>query len=80
MCLNLETRQCFRCSDPTKATMDLKSYLFEETRDCMVLLDTGANAVVTPFLQDVWDRLADAHNNQDGSVAKVKLSMAGEAI
>ena len=34
--------------------MDLKSYLVEEMRDCMVLLDTGANEVVTPLLQDVW--------------------------
>ena len=58
--------------------MDLKSYLLEETRDCMVLLDTGANEVVAPFVQSVWDRLSDAHHDQDGSVRKVKLSMAGD--
>ena len=61
-----------------KATMELKSYLSEETRDYKVLLDTGANEVVTPFVQNVWDRLTDAYNNQDGSVRKVKISMAGD--
>ena len=78
MCINPENRQCLRCSDSTKATTDLKSFLLEEARNCLVLLDTGANEVVTPFVQSVWGRLSDAHHDQGGSVAKVNLSMAGD--
>ena len=34
--------------------------------------------MVTPFVQNVWNRLTDAYTKHDGSVRKVKLSMAGD--
>ena len=48
------------------------------TKDCLVLLDTGSNEVVSPCVQEVWDQFEAADRSQDGSVAKVQLTMAGD--
>ena len=54
------------------------SYLGHATKDCLVLLDTGANDVVSPFVQEVWDQFEAAYKSHDGSVTRVQLTMAGD--